>query len=228
MDVERGEGGGTGSARRRRERRLRSMLRHERMAVAMALAEALHHSSGLRVMERAQHAAPRGQETGTRAGEEVEHVTHSGPRAPKTPPPGARPGLPPEPVPQRSDRSLRRFAGDALPQLATPSLAGAAGEAVDGAALAFLLSQSLAAKQHEEQKKREEEAKKAHRAWWRRRQKVLDEFMALLGRPSRTPLEQERMREVGDLLDAMDDAGPPPSSASSSSVRRKKKKRRRR
>ena len=32
-------GGGTGSARRRRERRLRSMLRHERMSVAMALAD---------------------------------------------------------------------------------------------------------------------------------------------------------------------------------------------
>ena len=31
MDVERDAGGGTGSARRRRERRLRSMLRHERM-----------------------------------------------------------------------------------------------------------------------------------------------------------------------------------------------------
>ena len=44
MDVERDEGGGTGSARRRRERRLRSMLRHERMAVAMAVAEATHHS----------------------------------------------------------------------------------------------------------------------------------------------------------------------------------------
>ena len=34
----------------------------------MALAEALHHSSGLEVMERAQHAALRGQKTGTRAG----------------------------------------------------------------------------------------------------------------------------------------------------------------
>ena len=68
MEVEREVGGGTGSARRRRERRLRSMPRHERMAVAMALAEALHHSSGLKVMERAQHAAQRGQETGTRAG----------------------------------------------------------------------------------------------------------------------------------------------------------------
>ena len=68
MEVEREVGGGTGSALRRRERRLRSMLRHERMAVAMALAEALHHSSGLKVMERAQHAALRCQKSGTRAG----------------------------------------------------------------------------------------------------------------------------------------------------------------
>ena len=36
-------GGGTGSARRRRQRRLRSHLRHERMAVAMALVESTHH-----------------------------------------------------------------------------------------------------------------------------------------------------------------------------------------
>ena len=68
MYVAREAEGGTGSARRRRERRLRSMLRHERMAVAMALAEALHHSSGLKVMERAQHAALRGQKSGARAG----------------------------------------------------------------------------------------------------------------------------------------------------------------
>ena len=46
MDVGRDvAGGGTGSARRRRERRLRSFLRHERMAVAMALSEFKHHSS---------------------------------------------------------------------------------------------------------------------------------------------------------------------------------------
>ena len=45
MDVERDAGGGTGSARRRRERRLRSMLRHEQMSVAMALAESTHHSA---------------------------------------------------------------------------------------------------------------------------------------------------------------------------------------
>ena len=63
-------GGGTGSARRRRERRLRSMLRHERMAVAMALAEALYHSSGTtpsmrdtRVVEGAKNDALRDQKT---------------------------------------------------------------------------------------------------------------------------------------------------------------------
>ena len=69
-----------------------------------------------------------------------------------------RSGILPEPLPQRSDRSRRHFSGDGLPQLAVPSLAGAAGEAVDAAALAFLLSQSLAAKEHEDRKKREEEA----------------------------------------------------------------------
>ena len=36
---------GGGSARRHRERRLRCVLRHERQAVAMALAEQLHHSA---------------------------------------------------------------------------------------------------------------------------------------------------------------------------------------
>ena len=59
----------TGSARRRRERRLRSMLRHERMSVAMALAERLHHSACRSVplrkelVEHVQDNAPRGQKT---------------------------------------------------------------------------------------------------------------------------------------------------------------------
>ena len=52
----------TGSARRRRERRLRSMLRHERMSVAMALAAATHHSA-LRGEWRDLYEAPRGQRT---------------------------------------------------------------------------------------------------------------------------------------------------------------------
>ena len=38
--------GACGAAMRRRQRRLRSMLRHERQSIAMALAEALHHSAG--------------------------------------------------------------------------------------------------------------------------------------------------------------------------------------
>ena len=46
MDVAReAGGGGTGSVRRRRERRLRQWHRHERMTVAMALAEFTHHSA---------------------------------------------------------------------------------------------------------------------------------------------------------------------------------------
>ena len=38
-------GGGTGSARRRRERRLRAYLKYARMSVAMALAKSTHHSA---------------------------------------------------------------------------------------------------------------------------------------------------------------------------------------
>ena len=63
MVVEREAGGGTGSARRRRERRLRSMLRHERMSVAMALAEYTHHS------------APRGQKMARAGGGSARRTT---------------------------------------------------------------------------------------------------------------------------------------------------------
>ena len=51
---------------------------------------------------------------------------------------------------------MRHSSGDSLPQLVTPSLAGAAGESVDSDTLAFLLSQSLAAKEHEDVKRKEE------------------------------------------------------------------------
>ena len=60
------------AAQRRRERRLRSMLRHERMSVAMALADKLHHPS------RGQRMA--------RAGEE-ESELHYTAKVRKTPPP---------------------------------------------------------------------------------------------------------------------------------------------
>ena len=116
-----GDVDGEGAARRRRQRRLRSWLKHERQSIAMALAEYTHHASKGQMRARAR--------------EEVEHATHTGLRAQKTPPPGERPGLPLEPGPQRSDRTVRRSSGDSLPTLALPVLAGSAGEAVDGAAL---------------------------------------------------------------------------------------------
>ena len=101
-----------------------------------------------------------------------EQVPHVGLRAQKILPPGERPGILAEPGPQRSDRSRRHFSGDGLPQLALPLLASSASEALDASALAFLLSQSLAARKHEEQKKREKEAKEALLAWSQRRGKV--------------------------------------------------------
>ena len=113
---------------RRRQRRLRQWHRHERMTVAMALAEATH------------HAAPRGPKTaraGVRPGvledpgprRETEHEQHAALRGPKPPSPG-------------------------VPSLAMPVLAGTAGEAVDRTALSYLLQQSLAATKEEEKEER--------------------------------------------------------------------------
>ena len=85
-----------GAAERRRERRLRSWLRHERMTVAMALAEQLHHS-----INRVERDEALRRQTTRASEEEVENVTHSSPRALKTPPPGERPGILAEPGPQR-------------------------------------------------------------------------------------------------------------------------------
>ena len=97
-----------GVARRRRERRLRSWWRHEQQTVRMALAAATHHSAQ-------QNAAPRGPKTGARAREGVEHEQHDGLRAQKPPLPGVRPGSLFDPGPQRSDRTVRRSAGDGPP-----------------------------------------------------------------------------------------------------------------
>ena len=65
MMVARGDAaGGTSSARRRRERRLRSWAKLERLSVAMALAEKPHHSANRTVLpmkeEVEQHHALRG------------------------------------------------------------------------------------------------------------------------------------------------------------------------
>ena len=52
LSGERGVVGGTSSARRRREPRLRSWAQHERLSVAMALAEKLHHSANCTVLPK--------------------------------------------------------------------------------------------------------------------------------------------------------------------------------
>ena len=54
---------GNSAARRRRERRLRSMLGHERMTVRMELAAALHHSSSFRGAGPETYDASRSQKT---------------------------------------------------------------------------------------------------------------------------------------------------------------------
>ena len=118
---------GPSSARRRRERRLRSWLRHERMTVAMALAEKLHHSAYRTHLpkkeEVEQDQALRGQ-TKASAREGEVHEKDDASRSQSTPHPGERPGLPPEPGPQRSDRTVRRSSGE-TPLLVVASLAAA-------------------------------------------------------------------------------------------------------
>ena len=146
-------------------------------------------------------------------------------RAQITPPPGVRPGLPPEPGPQRSDRSLRRSAGDA-PPLTVPVLAAAADEAVDSATLSFLVQRALEVnKKEEEAEKKEEEAKKRKREELRRRQRRQElkrEFLDLVDLPSPlTPLQHARMQELADILESEEHP------AASSGARRKRKKRRR-
>ena len=199
------------AAKRRRERRLRAMLRHERRSVAMALAEFTHHSS------REQRTA--------RAWEEVENATHDGLRAQKTPPPGELPGCLSDPGPQRSDRTVPHSRGVA-PSLLLPSLADAAADVVDHSSLAFLLKASLSQRRKEEEEARKVEMEHilALREQWRARRKVLkDEFMALMDLPSLTPLQVSRTRELVEAMDAHDASKP-----SSGSSRRKRKKRRKR
>ena len=148
---------------RRRQRRLRSWLRHERMTVAMTLAEMTHHT------------APRGPKM-ARVGEEVVHDAHDAPRGPKTPPPGVRPGSLAEPGPQRSDRSLRRSSGQ-TPLRCVPSLADAPAEAIGGRTLRYLLKAHLARKKYEEEEEKKYQERAAESK--RRAQALLDHAASL-------------------------------------------------
>ena len=156
----------SGAARRRRERRLRSMLRHEQQTVRMALAAALHHSAGPREkVEKQQNGAPRGQKTAGRAGEGEVHEQHDGPRAQNRPLPGTRP----EPLaevsePQGPAATVGYVA--ARPPLiwwGPKLLADSSAEAIDGRTLRYLLKENLARKkeeEEEEERRKEEEKEK--------------------------------------------------------------------
>ena len=119
----------SGAAMRRRERRLRSWAKHERMTVAMALAENLHHSR-----------------------QKVEGGVHVGPRAQKTArATGARPGVLTEPEPQVGAVTVGYVAAP-VPLVSSPILAG--GDATDDVTVAFLVAAALEEKKDEEEKAR--------------------------------------------------------------------------
>ena len=115
---------------------MRSWWHHEQVSIAAAVAAALHHSARL-----ATYEAPRGQKTAT---EEVEMTTHNVPWHQKTPLPGGRPGVLKDPAQQGA--VTVGYAAAPGPLLAMPLLASTASEAVDNAALSFLLQQSLVEK----------------------------------------------------------------------------------
>ena len=130
-----GVGIATSSAMRRRQRRLRQWHRHERMTVAMALAEATH------------HAAPRGPKT-ARAQEEVERETYNVPRQLKKSSPGTLPAPPAEVAGSQEGAVTDGYVAAPLPLVSSPILAG--GDATDDVTVAFLVAAALEEKDEEE------------------------------------------------------------------------------
>ena len=122
-----------GAARRRRERRLRSMLRHERQTVAMELAAALHHSR------------------------DVGPGKYDGLRAQTTASSGTRPE-PLEEVSEPQGLSAAPRCPDAgVPLLSVPLLAGRDG--IDDTSVRWLLKAALKKKKEEEEEKKVQERK---------------------------------------------------------------------
>ena len=91
---------------------------------------------------------PTRTEDGQDQREEVVSATHDGDRRHLR---GMRPAVSLRTGPQRSDRSLRRFSGDA-PLLGVPSLAGSSAEAIDVRTLRFLLAQNQLEEDEKERK----------------------------------------------------------------------------
>ena len=157
---------------------MRSWWHHEQVSIAAAVAAALHHSA-----RPVTYKAPRGQKTAT---EEVEKTTHNVPRHQKTPLPGGRPGVQKDPAPQGA--VTVGYVAAPGPLLAVPLLASTASEAVDNAALSFLLQQSLVEKRvmeaEEDGRKRMAELSLLWSVPYERRsaEQKKDRIMALLSR----------------------------------------------
>ena len=148
LHVESDVGGGTGSARRLRERRLRSFLRHERMAVALHLAEALHHSSGASLEPVAE-----------RREEEVEaEVVHDALRGQEQPPPRVQPGSLSDPGPPQQVAATVGYVAAWVPRLTPVVLVQDAVH--DDKSLAWLLKLSLDERQREKEEAEEAEVVK--------------------------------------------------------------------
>ena len=139
----------SGATQRRRERRLRAWQRHARTAVQLALAEKLHRSAG----PVEQHDALRRQKNARVRQEGEEHGTYDAPRGLSALLPGTRPAPLPEVAGPQGRPVAPLSPGAGVPSLASPALAGAAGEVVDSSALAF-----LAAHRAEQVREAEEEA----------------------------------------------------------------------
>ena len=134
------------AAKRRRERRLRAAWRHEQLSVRMALAAAQHHSAP-KCAGPETHVALRGQTTAKAAG--------------KRPAPLAEVSRP-----QEAAVTVGHVAAAGAPSLATPSLADAAGDAVDAVTVEFLVEWALLEPEEQERirmvERRKRERRKTH------------------------------------------------------------------
>ena len=190
------------------------------------LAERLHHSANVTDLknkeEVEQHAAPWGPKTARAELEEVVNATHDAPRGHNTNTSrGCGRAVSRSPGRRGVTAAGGTPLGDGMPTLALPSLAGSAGEAVDGAALAFLTSRALAAQKEEEAQKQAQVRKLEERRRQQRRQALVQEIDALFAVPAWNALTkrtaESRCSSELRLLD----------SASSSSKRKRKKRRKR-
>ena len=184
------------TAARRRQRRLRQFLRHERLTVAMLLAERDHHT------------APRGLKQARSGG--VEREVNYEPR------------LLDPPLPQEA--ATVGYVAAPVPLLAQPVLGG--GNTLDAAAVQFLLVQSLLQRQRDEEEAAQRLVKEAEEAKEKEERKAkFEEKMLVVNRRVRdgtaTPAEEAAWRRWMGLV-----PGSSSSSSGKRRKRKKRRKRR--